>query len=169
MRSPCGRHPRVSPPTRGWTPNGSIWHVVRQGFPAHAGMDPVVRSAAETRPRFPRPRGDGPAIHGRHPYPPTVSPPTRGWTVAYQRPAVVAGGFPAHAGMDPGNQAGGRMTLRFPRPRGDGPASECCSTCPVRVSPPTRGWTHGSGVRAAGARGFPAHAGMDPWRHIRGR
>ena len=50
----------VSPHTRGWTPEGRRRHEARRGFPAHAGMDPAISSAACRAARFPRTRGDGP-------------------------------------------------------------------------------------------------------------
>ena len=133
----------------------------RDGFPAHAGMDPLLRLGEYL-------------LH-------LVSPPTRGWTpprlqhvtgfpahgtdrvLDRLHPADYAG-FPAHAGMDLHRAAG-------------------CDVRPAEVSPPTRGWTpgdcthHPRGIRrfprprgdgpdspnrATGARhGFPAHAGMD--------
>ena len=143
------------------------------GFPAHAGMDPVVDRRQ-------------------------ASPHTRGWT----RPSIercgMRAGFPAHAGMDP-SSAPLSVPSGLPRTRGDGPgriasvgfpahAGPNCRDTAVRVgvaSPHTRGWTLGrtsrhhttSGrlprTRGDGPatccegqpllpRGFPAHAGMDP-------
>ena len=91
--------PSVSPPTRGWTP-GCIAGEMRKydGFPAHAGMDPISLADERWFPRprgdgphvyprgdgcrkgFPRPRGDGPSCEWRQLRPAMVSPPTRGWT-----------------------------------------------------------------------------------------
>ena len=70
----------VSPPTRGWTEDRQNGRGTDGGFPAHAGMDPLILYVTSSQARFPRPRGDGPhgmgqAVHGRE-----VSPPTRGWT-----------------------------------------------------------------------------------------
>ena len=91
-----------------------------------------------------------------------VSPPTRGWTVALAVPVLAAVGFPAHAGMDPAHRDDMSLPLRFPRPRGDGPGDSVRNSAVRVVSPPTRGWTRPSRQRPARARGFPAHAGMDP-------
>ena len=112
---------RVSPPTRGWT--AVLWppRPCLRGFPAHAGMDLSVASASVMTAWFPRPRGDGPVDAPVKVSPPTVSPPTRGWTAWKADRSATEDGFPAHAGMDPrrGRQALGGS--RFPRPRGDGP------------------------------------------------
>ena len=147
---------RVSPPTRGWTVDATWAAGTVPGFPAHAGMDPIP---ALRKLRFPRPRGDGPCARrvddlgagfprprGDGPLGPMrrsrsdrrwrVSPPTRGWR------------------------------WRFPRPRGDGPPKAPTVAQVMEVSPPTRGWTARVEVAGKADRGFPAHAGMDPW--IRG-
>ena len=90
-----------SPHTRGWTRIASGSPARRQGFPAHAGMDPESANGGERRGRIPRTRGDGPqaavSLRGLM----GDSPHTRGWTAA--RPLVTRAvvGFPAHAGMDP--------------------------------------------------------------------
>ncbi len=172
---------RVSPPTRGWTrPDNSNRHR-GQGFPAHAGMDPRSHHAPYASRRFPRPRGDGPSLLEGTVRRLVVSPPTRGWTVIMHTPVGLADGFPAHAGMDPiwpwlvlavarfpphaGMDPAGRASSvwrgGFPRPRGDGPLAVRSIASRIRVSPPTRGWTH-VGEQVVGAPGgFPAHAGMD--------
>ena len=113
----------VSPPTRGWTI--PVVHVgeVRGGFPAHAGMDPVVRRPTAPRNGFPRPRGDGPWLTVETKYQSLVSPPTRGWTSSPATARRFGPGFPAHAGMDPCLPNLSRASTRFPRPRGDGPGS----------------------------------------------
>ena len=107
----------------------------REGFPAHAGMDPAgltanrLPASPRTRgwtpirgvvtrsdDRLPRARGDGPSdpVAGRRrgdgPDPAMASPRTRGWThEGAAGDAAVS--IPAHAGMD----------LGLPRARGDGP------------------------------------------------
>ena len=50
----------VSPPTRGWTRIERFAAHAHQGFPAHAGMDPVQGQRLARPFGFPRPRGDGP-------------------------------------------------------------------------------------------------------------
>ena len=149
---PCANS-RVSPPTRGWTPDPSGPVRDHHGFPAHAGMDPWGLVRASWCRRFPRPRGDGPQAEALlEPVAGAVSPPTRGWTRDrrsgradmswFPRPrgdgprsadVVKRGdglrrlrdeGFPAHAGMDL-RRGGRKMPVGgFPRPRGDGPDSD---------------------------------------------
>ena len=163
---PCqsGRRPfggRVSPPTRGWTPYHGDGLSSSVGFPAHAGMDPVAPDRGCTTRRFPRPRGDGPYSPDTILCHPTVSPPTRGWTLARRTRGRKYGGFPAHAGMDPRPVRRPTRCARFPRPRGDGPSRRRRRPDPRRVSPPTRGWTPPGRDAPRVQAGFPAHAGMD--------
>ena len=70
----------VSPPTRGWTPIFGSQECLPEGFPAHAGMDPLVGRQGTKATGFPRPRGDGPGYLGARQAVRQVSPPTRGWT-----------------------------------------------------------------------------------------
>ena len=153
---------RVSPHTRGWTPLAPAHRLHREGFPAHAGMDPRWRGTSRRSARFPRTRGDGPRARGPAARTRPVSPHTRGWTravVARLRPVA---GFPAHAGMDLILGDGPRVGLGFPRTRGDGPLALDPEIGRLRVSPHTRGWTRASERLVDGNKGFPAHAGMDP-------
>ena len=153
---------RASPPTRGWTLRGHGGVLGLLGFPAHAGMDPWPRSGLAPRPRLPRPRGDGPALHRAPWCNQAASPPTRGWTCRRGCERWVATGFPAHAGMDPCRSSGPNTTHRLPRPRGDGPHSPLSLTGRPSASPPTRGWTPAARAVHRHPGGFPAHAGMDP-------
>ena len=152
----------VSPPTRGWTQHTTGRQEDHMGFPAHAGMDLHRDDTDLLDQGFPRPRGDGPNAITTPEAPIAVSPPTRGWTHADQQPVGPAGGFPAHAGMDPVSTESASTRRRFPRPRGDGPYEPTtCAGC-TSVSPPTRGWTRDDADVRDVQRGFPAHAGMDP-------
>ena len=148
----------ASPPTRGWTVS-----LDRASPPTRGSLPETDHSSG-----LPRPRGDGPAAFNAmqaeiRASPPTrgwtrpgpsrcqrglASPPTRGWTPHV--PGVARGwtllarhlhGFPAHAGMDPGEDGALTSAAGLPRPRGDGPRS--------------------SRSTVTGATGFPAHAGMD--------
>ena len=164
---PCARRTgsaasAVSPHTRGWTQRHDVIRRVDLGFPAHAGMDPGGRSRDPPRIGFPRTRGDGPAWRRPMPGRPPVSPHTRGWTRVVRDRRHERRGFPAHAGMDPSLMRFWNATVRFPRTRGDGPGSRPGPTSRSRVSPHTRGWTRGLSRSTRSARGFPAHAGMDP-------
>ena len=145
----------VSPPTRGWTRRCRARQHSACGFPAHAGMDLIDGGHSERYRRFPRPRGDGPALPWHRGHRRAVSPPTRGWTRAADPVAVRAGANPG--GFEDGER------LRFPRPRGDGPLTIGGPLVTGKVSPPTRGWTPRRRPQPPAAPGFPAHAGMDPF------
>ena len=154
----------VSPLTRGWT---RLHHrtVLRVGgFPAHAGMDPGRGSWRPTPRRFPRSRGDGPSQSNTLVVFNAVSPLTRGWTRRRRPDPCPAAGFPAHAGMDPRTSCAPVSSTRLPRPRGDGPQADALLADLGLASPPTRGWTSSLKGNEVVARGFPAHAGMDPPR-----
>ena len=120
---------RVSPPTRGWTTMLNPISQLLQGFPAHAGMDPLQHDPQVRMDGFPRPRGDGPCAASDPCENSRVSPPTRGWTVVVHVVSDSLGGFPAHAGMDPRCGRLQVLTRWFPRPRGDGPRAR--RSCPA--------------------------------------
>ncbi len=151
----------VSPPTRGWTLARPQPQGARRGFPAHAGMDHALMSVWSAWCRFPRPRGDGPSVQKEAEVVNEVSPPTRGWTCVYESGCYGVEGFPAHAGMDRGQEIAKLRLNGFPRPRGDGPLTRKPKHRATLVSPPTRGWTHDGGPQTDPYSGFPAHAGMD--------
>ncbi len=155
--------PAASPHTRGWTAAEPEGRGGREGFPAHAGMDPGRSVTADPLRRLPRT--------------------TRGWTLSVRWRLGCSSGFPAHAGMDPdatgiqltgatGFPAHAGMDLspaavegastRLPRTRGDGPTPIMGVGTAGGASPHTRGWTVFRHVLALQAQGFPAHAGMDP-------
>ena len=109
-------------------------------------------------------RGDGPAHGTRQDRDPAASPHTRGWTRGRVQRGHEEAGFPAHAGMDPGYSTGCHGSCGLPRTRGDGPAAHHRRHVGTEASPHTRGWTLGLQGLQLGVDGFPAHAGMDPWR-----
>ena len=152
----------ASPHTRGWT------RLLRQrgagtgGFPAHAGMDPRRLYPSTRSPGLPRTRGDGPVILWMTVTPEQASPHTRGWTRLSGEQGAEAGGFPAHAGMDPHRVRYSVAAMRLPRTRGDGPALRRTSADTSTASPHTRGWTRLDPRPHVVENGFPAHAGMDP-------
>ena len=156
--------PGVSPHTRGWTRGRAVLHGRTQGFPAHAGMDPASSRTRAWSVWFPRTRGDGPSAAPRAAAPTWVSPHTRGWTVDDARGAGRDDGFPAHAGMDPAGSSWPLASRWFPRTRGDGPRRLRQAGQQRQVSPHTRGWTRLPRPGITTLAGFPAHAGMDPWR-----
>ena len=134
------------------------------GFPAHAGMDPPVKTVPRKCSGLPRTRGDGPRGCIRPSRGLAASPHTRGWTRVRVRRAAHGGGFPAHAGMDPWQCLPRQIPGWLPRTRGDGPVSAVSSHPGRGASPHTRGWTLPGPRSAHRGAGFPAHAGMDPCR-----
>ena len=54
------------------------------------------------------------------------------------------------------------IAIRFPRPRGDGPADQQIRPTAIEVPPPTRGWPPWVESAAIYGVGSPAHAGMAP-------
>ena len=151
----------ASPHTRGWTPACSALTTQRDGFPAHAGMDPWSRPSWPRFRRLPRTRGDGPYDVAKMVGRVAASPHTRGWTPVPDRGRADRRGFPAHAGMDPGAGADTPPRRGLPRTRGDGPFISAPARTRSRASPHTRGWTRLQAAAERGSTGFPAHAGMD--------
>ena len=152
----------ASPRSRGWTRARGAAPPRRGGFPALAGMDPLLMADPRVVRRLPRARGDGPPAASGSPAGGRASPRSRGWThrlaLAADRPA----GFPALAGMDPTMAGRDRRGVRLPRARGDGPRQVERRPRRGAASPRSRGWTL-RGLRGLrGLVGFPALAGMDP-------
>ena len=154
---------RASPHTRGWTRSYHAGTGADHGFPAHAGMDPPSPRSMRRRAWLPRTRGDGPYRYDPEHSALKASPHTRGWTPHRCGRPRIARGFPAHAGMDRRQGRPDTRPPRLPRTRGDGPPRPHDAAWLVPASPHTRGWTRGGGPGVSAERGFPAHAGMDPW------
>ena len=152
----------ASPHTRGWTRLRERIRELEHGFPAHAGMDLRSTAGAARPPRLPRTRGDGPLASCVRAMLFEASPHTRGWTPASRCARSPRGGFPAHAGMDPGRSVRAGSSRRLPRTRGDGPSAGARTSTGTPASPHTRGWTPLQVRAGVLERGFPAHAGMDP-------
>jgi len=163
-RIPCAvsSPDRVPPPTRGWSDQRAELAGHGDGSPAHAGMVRGMQGRPLGSLRFPRPRGDGPGgcVVVQTPY--RVPPPTRGWSPCQFLYMLRDRGSPAHAGMVPTTQPLFPIFARFPRPRGDGPASITTSFAAAAVPPPTRGWSHDQADPRYPRNGSPAHAGMVP-------
>ena len=159
----------VPPPTRGWPPPRG-WRGRRaRGSPAHAGMARRGAQQPPPRPRFPRPRGDGPSAGDQLARRRGVPPPARGWPIGRFGLYFSHKGSPAHAGMARGGCSRSWGRRRFPRPRGDGPRIDGHLVHLLGVPPPTRGWPSLRRGPGPGAAGSPAHAGMarpdDPPSH----
>ena len=159
-RRPCGD----SPHTRGWTRDQMRGNAGRDGFPAHAGMDPLAVCRRLGRRRIPRTRGDGPSHDDPTAPMDRDSPHTRGWTPPTRRAPPPPPGFPAHAGMDPDQAVRAVPARGIPRTRGDGPSRRRALWRGGEDSPHTRGWTPQFRGAVVAVPGFPAHAGMDPRR-----
>ena len=152
----------ASPHTRGWTPELLRPAQRSSGFPAHAGMDLGCSSYAQAQRGLPRTRGDGPDHLMDCLRYLVASPHTRGWTPGCHGADDGGGGFPAHAGMDPGVSDCRQHGRGLPRTRGDGPVPGAPAFHGLVASPHTRGWTRRPVVLPHAEAGFPAHAGMDP-------
>ena len=131
-------------------------------------MDPPRDARCTQVPRLPRTRGDGPTSTSRSRCASKASPHTRGWTPAPSSASPARPGFPAHAGMDPGQGAVIVVGKGLPRTRGDGPVTRITGVRTELASPHTRGWTRERRRLLRRADGFPAHAGMDPAYRIGG-
>jgi len=156
----------VPPPTRGWSRCWIRSPEPPTGSPAHAGMVPSKAPMQRWKTRFPRPRGDGPGSRNFARKSSRVPPPTRGWSPRRHLVAPPGPGSPAHAGMVldlPINFSG---SVRFPRPRGDGPYEKAKADRRILVPPPTRGWSLPALRLAPRREGSPAHAGMVPVSHM---
>ena len=170
---PCGDRPgvdpsilpysRAPPPARRSTPLSRHACGLRPSSPAHAGIDPIlllvdnagdgfpthagmIRPGPDGRRRrcgVPRPRGDrplgGPLVLEAG----GVPPPTRGSTPLSRLARQGGAGFPAPAGIDPGQASSPTGPTRLPRLRGDSPKSSRPSAGNSSCSPPTRGRSAG--------------------------
>ena len=156
--------PMDSPRSRGWTPIMMRDRAIANGFPALAGMDRRLAVHGVVLAGIPRARGDGPWSSSLSLSTEVDSPRSRGWTPPGRRDPCARSGFPALAGMDPPRRSACASTSRIPRARGDGPGLELFSVPVFSDSPRSRGWTRRRGPRHASPPGFPALAGMDPFR-----
>ena len=150
------------PNTRGWTVEAVPRGTDGEGSPAHAGMDPRARATVLSANRLPRTRGDGPLVFPQPQLALQAPPHTRGWTRRCIETHVIAGGSPAHAGMDRTLSVDGAFATGLPRTRGDGPPVGLDASSPSEAPPHTRGWTLDDGTEITYRFGSPAHAGMDP-------
>ncbi len=150
---------QFSPPTRGWPAGVDAPRQRSRVFPAHAGMARITKPHPPHAMSFPRPRGDGPPEQRGGKTIDGFSPPTRGWPGVGILKCKFHRVFPAHAGMARGRRPDSNRTVRFPRPRGDGPVMAMLNKEEL-FSPPTRGWPENPGAANRPGLVFPAHAGM---------
>ena len=154
----------ASPRPRGSTRPAQTRGDQRMGFPASAGIDPSRRPGWSGSPWLPRVRGDRPSL-GVYLHPlGSASPRPRGSTPPVRRRRAQDRGFPASAGIDPLWRRPDLDPGRLPRVRGDRPELQTNADIPGLASPRPRGSTPRVGDGGALRIGFPASAGIDPWR-----
>ena len=158
------RRAALPPRSRGWTRATRHRSSRNRASPALAGMDPLGDRAPKIHRRFPRARGDGPALEFGG-VPCRVLPPrSRGWTSACRISAKATPASPALAGMDPWLHGCWRWRGRFPRARGDGPLEAILGQERDALPPRSRGWTSHLPYHHPCPMASPALAGMDPLR-----
>ena len=118
---------KFSPRTRGCSGAAAGGAVAGTVFPAHAGMFRRGRGGRRKLGRFPRARGDVPAL--------------------LEQIGKSQAVFPAHAGMFRNIIATSISILGFPRARGDVPGHNIGITFHHKFSPRTRGCSAGTSVR----------------------
>jgi len=134
----------ATPHARGSTLLSSHKVVLADGYPACAGIDPLVACVGISRWRLPRMRGDRPRVVLASAYADAATPHARGSTLL--TPFVQSGprGYPACAGIDP----------------------EFAASCgeDAGATPHARGSTFSVAHRTLQRHGYPACAGIDPRR-----
>src|SRR5690606_2370510 len=129
--------------------------------PAYAGIDPPTCTFTASVSGFPRIRGDRPCYPRHAPSIVLFPPHTRGSTGEGSASASAQDVSPAYAGIDLRLPHRARSGNRFPRIRGDRPAS-VGAPAPVTVFPPhTRGSTSGHQEGGGHRHVSPAYAGID--------
>ncbi len=109
---------------------------------------------------FPHPRGDGPPWELLRANGKQISPPTWGWPAGVIRRRLGGVDFPTHVGMARFVPVPPNPWVRFPHPRGDGPASGRGLLLAVEISPPTWGWPIKRQRDQFHFGDFPTHVGM---------
>ena len=150
----------LPPHTRGCTSRIAPSHGLDGASPAHAGMYPLRGSRFSALRRFPRTRGDVPAMTACAWCEEALPPHTRGCTWAESWRSQGRGASPAHAGMYRKADSAALASTGFPRTRGDVPLNLMCSAHQSRLPPHTRGCTAGRRGARAAPHASPAHAGM---------
>ena len=149
------------PHARGWTLRRRLRHALLEVSPARAGMDPLPSQRRTNAACFPRTRGDGPQKQMPPEHGNGFPPHARGWTLLTWSLSVARVVSPARAGMDLVSSMPPITWVRFPRTRGDGPASVCGLTTSLQFPPHARGWTEGVSGGDVAEGVSPARAGMD--------
>ena len=117
-----------------------------------------------SEPGIPRRCGDGPDARPTDLWLLSDSPQVRGWPLGALVGATPGAGFPAGAGMAPCWPGSWGGSHRIPRRCGDGPSTTALRRSLPKDSPQVRGWPFFFFFAAGGDVGFPAGAGMAPYR-----
>ena len=155
---------RASPHARGYTRSQSAPCWSGRGFPARAGIHPRRIPVDNAMERLPRTRGDTPDAVTFDAVVSMASPHARGYTLMTDRANAAELGFPARAGIHPTLTAFPADASRLPRTRGDTPPPASGTAYGFTASPHARGYTPASPKWIAGRIGFPARAGIHPYR-----
>ncbi len=152
----------LPPHTRGCTRHRLTGRWSPPASPAHAGMHRSRDGLPCRGFRFPRTRGDAPAMRSRDTRCGRLPPHTRGCTLRRRSGQPRENASPAHAGMHPSPPAISATAARFPRTRGDAPGMRWRASHSAELPPHTRGctWREPKGQKRPPAS--PAHAGMHP-------
>ncbi len=134
------------------------------GYPAYAGIDLYKEKLKGEKPWLPRIRGDRPAITPVTIYNRQATPHTRGSTLPENTLTRDFEGYPAYAGIDLIGGLTASFRTRLPRIRGDRPPLKTDIPGWKPATPHTRGSTPLPDSLDNRTPGYPAYAGIDPWR-----
>ncbi len=153
----------ATPHARGSTVSRGGGVMILVGYPACAGIDLPARCRLGRIPRLPRMRGDRPSSSSGSPAPEKATPHARGSTRIPPPVRAFGPGYPACAGIDPGEWAQASMNRGLPRMRGDRPPHRDTAKRRMAATPHARGSTWGKTPAGTEGAGYPACAGIDPW------
>ena len=129
-------------------------------FPTRVGMARLTTPLAKIGTGFPHPRGDGPFTSVDTTTNIMISPPAWGWPVSYGFLEDAASDFPTRVGMARNSGSAQVNIVRFPHPRGDGPARHINRRGRCVISPPAWGWPGQQADPARNRSDFPTRVGM---------
>ena len=160
------RRGRLLPPhARGCTAGIGHLGTTLEASPARAGMYLLIGTAASRIGRFPRTRGDVPSLPDNEGIIFELPPHARGCTQRIRQCTNSRTASPARAGMYPARPHRTRVRQRFPRTRGDVPASRTAASASPPLPPHARGCTPGADEFSVFDVASPARAGMYQLAH----
>jgi len=109
--------------------------------PAHVGIHPPERTAAQPQMCLPCTRGDSPTLRDTWDWRTRSALHTRGFTACLKRQAQASGVCPAHAGIHLRHMVAVSVLCRLPCTRGDSPWQRHLSGAPRTSALHTRGFT----------------------------